>query len=124
MIYNNNVIFIAECLGEKAMKVQPNKKLTRVEHYRDLIITLTQKEVKVRYKSTILGYVWPVAHLLAFAFIFFVALKLVMRIQTEGYAVFLVAGFFPWQWLSNSVNASPSIFLHNTSLIQRTEAFF
>jgi lipopolysaccharide transport system permease protein len=95
------------------------KGLTRFEHYRDLILILTQKEVKVRYKTTILGYIWSVAHPLAFAFVFFMAFKVVMRIQMEGYAVFLITGLFPWQWFSNSVNASPMIFLRNASLIKK-----
>ncbi len=99
--------------------VQLNKRMARFEHYRDLIITLTQKEVKVRYKSTIFGYVWSIAHPLAFALVFFMAFKVVMRIKMEGYAVFLIAGLFPWQWLSNSVNASPMTFLVNTSLIKK-----
>jgi lipopolysaccharide transport system permease protein len=101
------------------MNIQLNKRLARFEHYRDLIVILTQKEMKVRYKSTLFGYVWSIAHPLAFALVFFMAFKVVMRIQMEGYAVFLIAGLFPWQWLSNSVNASPMVFLVNTSLIKK-----
>jgi lipopolysaccharide transport system permease protein len=99
--------------------IENKKRFNRFEHYRDLIVILTQKEMKVRYKSTFFGYVWSVAHPLAFAFVFFTAFKVVMRIQMEGYAVFLIAGLFPWQWLSNSVNASPMVFLGNASLIKK-----
>jgi lipopolysaccharide transport system permease protein len=67
----------------------------------------------------VLGYIWSIVHPLAFAFVFFMAFKIVMRIQMEGYAVFLIAGLFPWQWLSNSVNASPMVFLGNASLIKK-----
>src|SRR4030042_5443535 len=101
------------------MKRQRKKGVKRLKYYRDLIVILTQKEVKVRYKSTVFGYVWSIAHPLAFAFVFFMAFKVVMRIQMEGYAVFLIAGLFPWQWFSNSINASPTIFLHNSSLIKK-----
>ncbi len=92
---------------------------SRIQHYIDLIRVLTQKEMKLRYKSTFFGYVWSIAHPLAFAFVFFMAFKVVMRIQMEGYAVFLIAGLFPWQWLSNSVNASPMVFVLNASLIKK-----
>src|SRR4030042_1176813 len=91
----------------------------RIQHYIDLITILTQKEMKVRYKSTFFGYIWSIAHPLAFAFVFFMAFKVVMRIQMEGYAVFLIAGLFPWQWFSNSVNASPMVFLSNASIIKK-----
>jgi lipopolysaccharide transport system permease protein len=101
------------------MKNKKGLGLKRFKHYRDLIVILTQKEVKVRYKSTIFGYGWSIAHPLAFAFVFFMAFKVIMRIQMEGYAVFLIAGLFPWQWFFNSVTASPMVFLLNASLIKK-----
>ncbi len=92
---------------------------SKIRHYLDLIIVLTQKELKVRYKSSFLGYFWSVGHPLAFAFVFFIAFKVVMRVQVKDYAVFLIAGLFPWQWFSNSVNASPTVFIGNASIIKK-----
>ena len=89
------------------------------EYYKDLIFVLTQKEMKVRYKNNILGYLWSIANPLAFAIVFFIAFKVVMRIQMEGYALFLIAGLFPWQWFANSVNFSPSVFLSNSPIIKK-----
>lgn len=91
----------------------------RLQHIIDIIIVLTQKELKVRYKSSVLGYLWSVAHPLAFALVFFVAFKVVVRIQIEDYALFLIAGMFPWQWVANSVNAAPLFFLGNASIIKK-----
>ena len=85
----------------------------------DLIIVLTQKEIKVRYKSTWLGYAWSVANPLAFALIYLVAFGIVMRVGIPDYPLFLVAGLFPWQWLANSVAASPRTFLADVSLIKK-----
>jgi len=88
-------------------------------YYRDLIFVLTQKELKVRYKNTILGYLWSVTSPLAYAFVFYIAFKVILRIQMEDYALFLIAGLFPWQWFANSINASPVVFLGNASLIKK-----
>lgn len=89
------------------------------EYYKDLIFVLTQKEIKIKYKSSIFGYLWSIGHPLAFAFVFFIAFKVVMKIQMEGYALFLIAGLFPWQWFANSVNFSPAIFLSNSPIIKK-----
>ncbi|MFO0753221.1 MAG: ABC transporter permease [Thermodesulfovibrionales bacterium] len=89
------------------------------ENYRDLIIVLTQKEMKVRYKSSIFGYFWSVGHPLALAFVYFIAFKVIMKIQMEDYSLFLIAGLFPWQWFATSVNASPVVFLGNASIIKK-----
>lgn len=91
----------------------------KIGHYIDLIIVLTQKEMKVRYKSSFLGYVWSIAQPLVFALVFYLAFKIVMRINIENYALFLIAGLFPWQWFSNSVNASTTIFIGNASIIKK-----
>lgn len=91
----------------------------KLRYYIDLIFVLTQKELKVRYKSSILGYLWSIAHPLAFAVVFYLAFKIVIRIPMENYALFLICGLFPWQWFTNSVNAAPMIFLGNAPLIKK-----
>jgi lipopolysaccharide transport system permease protein len=95
--------------------------LTAASWSTDLLLTLIQKEMKVRYKSSWLGYVWSVANPLAFAFVYYIAFGVFMRIEVPGhsYALFLVAGTFPWQWLANSVNAGPMTFVANASLIKK-----
>ncbi len=90
-----------------------------MQRFIDLVVVLTQKELKVKYKSSLLGYLWSVAHPLAFAFVFFIAFKVVMKIQMENYALFLICGLFPWQWFANSVNVAPSMFLFSASLIKK-----
>lgn len=92
---------------------------SNLQHMFDLVVVLVQKEMKVRYKNSFLGYVWSVGNPLAFAFVFFIAFKVVIRIRIEDYVLFLIAGLFPWQWFSNSVNASPMIYLGNASLIKK-----
>jgi lipopolysaccharide transport system permease protein len=88
-------------------------------YYRDLIWVLVSKELKLRYHSTAFGYLWSVLNPLAFAAIYFFLCKVVMRIQVEHYALFLITGLFPWQWFSNSATASNYFFLDNRSLIKK-----
>ncbi len=91
----------------------------QVRYYFDLVTTLTKKEIKIRYRNSILGYLWSVLHPLSLAVVFYVAFKLIMKINVENYTVFLIAGLFPWQWFANSVNASAGIFIGNASLIKK-----
>jgi lipopolysaccharide transport system permease protein len=92
-------------------------------YYRDLIWVLVSKELKLRYRSTALGYLWSLLHPLAFAAIYFVVFAHVMGIprpgEMEHYALFLITGLFPWQWFSNSATSSTWFFLDNRSLIKK-----
>jgi lipopolysaccharide transport system permease protein len=90
-----------------------------LRYYLDLIVVLTQKELKVKYKRSFLGYLWSIANPLSLALVFFIAFKVVMRIQIENYTLFLISGLFPWQWFSNSVNNSATVLLGNAPLIKK-----
>jgi lipopolysaccharide transport system permease protein len=89
------------------------------EYLKDLLVVLTQKEVKLRYKNSWLGYLWSVANPLAFAALYFVAFRVYMRVDIPQYPLFLIAGLFPWQWITNAMSAAPNLFLTNTSLIKK-----
>jgi len=88
-------------------------------HARDLVLVLLVKELKVRYKNTILGYAWSILNPLLFALVLFFVFKVIIRIQVENYLLFLVTGLFPWQWFQNSINAANGYFLGNASLLKR-----
>jgi len=91
----------------------------RLQYLRDLVLVLTQKEIELRYRSSWLGYVWSIANPLAFAVLYFIAFGIFMQVQIPNYPLFLIAGLFPWQWLANSVNASPTLFLLNATLLKK-----
>lgn len=86
----------------------------------DILLELTKKELKIRYKNTYLGYLWSLLNPLVHAAVLFFAFKLVVRIPIENYALFVLVGLFPWQWFSNSVQASARVFLANAALIKKT----
>jgi len=89
------------------------------EYLRDLFFALIQKEWKIRYKSSWLGYAWSLANPIVYACVYYVAFGVVMGVQIPHYALFLIAGLFPWQWLAHSLSAAPHIFLVNATLLKR-----
>jgi lipopolysaccharide transport system permease protein len=91
----------------------------RFENYRDLLMVLLQKEIKVRYKDKFLGYLWSVANPLSFGLVYFFVFSVIMQVKVENYPLILMSGLFPWQWLSNSVNSSPKLFIGNASILKK-----
>ncbi|MGN5903477.1 O-antigen export ABC transporter permease RfbA, partial [Klebsiella pneumoniae] len=81
---------------------------------------MTNKDLKVRYKSSMLGYLWSVANPLLFAMIYYFIFKLVMRVQIPNYTVFLITGLFPWQWFASSATNSLFSFIANAQIIKKT----
>ena len=67
----------------------------RLEYGRDLICVLIAKELRVRYRNTVLGYVWSVLHPLLFVVVYYLVFKIGLRFSTDNYALFLVSVIFP-----------------------------
>ncbi|MCS5625589.1 MAG: ABC transporter permease, partial [Candidatus Marinimicrobia bacterium] len=75
-----------------------------LQYLLDLTQVLTRKEIQIRYKNNVLGYLWSVLQPLSFALVYYIAFKIVMRIEMENYTLFLLTGLFPWQWFANSMS--------------------
>jgi lipopolysaccharide transport system permease protein len=88
-------------------------------HAGELLYLLVVKELKVRYKSRFLGYLWALANPVAFAFVYWIAFKLIMRVDMPNYSLFLIAGMFPWVWMSMGVTSGTRSFLANASLVKK-----
>ena len=86
----------------------------------ELLFVMTGKDLKVRYKSSILGYLWSIANPLLFSMIYFFIFKLIMRVPIADYTLFIITGLFPWQWFSSCINHSLFAFLANSQIIKKT----
>jgi lipopolysaccharide transport system permease protein len=90
-----------------------------LRHSAELLYLLVLKDLKVRYKSSLLGYVWALANPFMFALVYWVAFKFVMRVQMENYSIFLITGMFPWIWLSTGITLATRIYHTNSSLVKK-----
>lgn len=88
-------------------------------HHGELLYLLVVKDLKVRYKSRFLGYLWALANPLAFAFVYWIAFKFIMRVDMPNYSLYLITGIFPWVWLSTASVSGARSFIHNASLIRK-----
>ncbi|HEY5316107.1 MAG TPA: ABC transporter permease [Pirellulales bacterium] len=93
--------------------------------YRDLLYLLAWRDVKVRYKQTVLGATWaviqPLLTMIVFT-IFFGRLAGLDRQVHEAYPVFAYAGVLPWTFFSTVVTQSSMSMLASTNLI--TKVYF
>ena len=88
---------------------------------RELLRNLVSKELKVRYKSSALGFLWSLVTPLLMTAVFTVVFATFIRIPLgEGnFATFFLAGYLVWQFFANSVNSSVGAIVGNGPLIQK-----
>jgi lipopolysaccharide transport system permease protein len=93
--------------------------------FRDLFYILSWRDVKVRYKQTVIGILWSFIRPLLTMIIFTVIFNKVAGLKTTGetpYALLVLCGLLPWQFFSTSiVNGSESL-ITNSNLL--TKVYF
>ncbi len=93
--------------------------------YRELLYSLTLREIRVRYKQSLLGVLWalfiPLSMMLIFTFVFTRALKIDGKLDLGGmpYAVFAYIGLLPWTFFSSSLTSGVNSLVANQSLVTK-----
>lgn len=94
---------------------------------RELMVNLTQREVRGKYKRTALGQLWslanPLAAIIVYTFIFSVVFQVPAPVGDpsgmENYALWLVCGLLPWLFFQSSVTQGVRSIVDNASLVQK-----
>lgn len=90
--------------------------------YRRLLWDLAIKDIKVRYRNPILGFLWTILVPLVTVFIFKFVFSTLLKAQVENYPffIYLMTAIFPWSYFSSSVNAAVESIFSNRELIKKT----
>jgi homopolymeric O-antigen transport system permease protein len=92
--------------------------------YRELVYFLTWRDVKVRYKQTVLGAAWAILQPLLTMLVFSLFFGKLAKMPSEGvpYPVFTLAALVPWTFFSNGLTQSSNSLVGNANLI--TKVYF
>jgi lipopolysaccharide transport system permease protein len=93
--------------------------------YRELFYILSWRDIKVRYKQTVVGAAWSIIRPIITTIIFTVLFSRVAKLPTPGaapYALMVFAGMLPWQFFANSLSEASNSLIGNTNLI--TKVYF
>lgn len=95
--------------------------LRELWHYRDLLVILAQRDVKLRYKQTLLGVLWVILQPLVASLIFAVIFGLFARLPSDGvpYLLFVFAGMLPWNYFSGALQRAGNSLIGDARLISK-----
>jgi lipopolysaccharide transport system permease protein len=97
--------------------------LARLVRYRGLIQSLVARELKARYRGSVLGFFWSFINPLLLLIIYTLVFKYVMPGShgeaLEPYALFMFCGILPWTWFSSSLAESSNVLISGGNLIKK-----
>src|SRR5437763_6635759 len=99
------------------------RNLSQLPRYRGLIQSLVARELKARYRGSVLGFFWsfinPLMLLLIYTFVFAVVLPAMHSKEIEPYALFMFCGILPWTWFSSSLSEAAGSLISGGNLIKK-----
>ena len=93
--------------------------LADLYRFRALIATLVLRELRARYRSSFLGFLWSFLNPLLLMLVYALVFSVYMRVPMEGYAVFLFSGLLPWLWFSSSLGHAAGVIVGSGGLVKR-----
>lgn len=102
------------------------RNLKELYRYRVLIQNLVVRELKARYRGTVLGFFWSFFNPLLLMIVYTVVFGLIIRPRDPAfeskplvYALYLFCGILPWHWFASSTLESASVLMTHGNLIKK-----
>jgi ABC-2 type transport system permease protein len=87
--------------------------------YRELIWALALKELKIRYKRSVLGFLWALLNPMLLMLVLSVVFSTIMQAQTPHYAIFILCVLLPWTFFSQTLAYAAESIVGNGELIKK-----
>lgn len=89
--------------------------------YRELLWVLTARDIKVRYKQTVLGAAWAIVRPVLTMLIFSVVFGTLAKMPSDGfpYPVFVYAALLPWTFFATAISTSGQSLVGSTNLVSK-----
>src|SRR5688572_21246954 len=91
----------------------------RLLYVRDLLFTLVGRDMKLRYKRSVLGIAWSLLTPLAQLAVLYLTFDVLLPLNVPNYATFLFCGLLVWNWFQGSLYQATSTIVDNRELIKR-----
>lgn len=84
-----------------------------------LLKCLTERELKSRYRGSVLGFFWSFLNPLLYMAVLSIIFGFIVKLKIENYPMFILSGLLPWIFFSTSLTQATNSIVANTSLINK-----
>lgn len=87
--------------------------------YRELLKTSISKDIRGKYKNSVLGILWSFLNPLLQIAVYAIVFPLIMKSNLPNYTVFLCCGLIPWNFLSSAISRASFTMIENGNIIKK-----
>ncbi len=93
--------------------------LAELLRYRALVRNLVARDLKVRYRNSVLGFIWCLLNPLMMMGVFTLVFTVLLRSAIPNFPVFVLIGILAWNFHSTAVTAALGSIVHNSHLVMK-----
>lgn len=94
-------------------------RLKDIYRFKNLVYNLVSRDLKVKYKGSMLGFLWSLLNPLVMLIVYTLAFKYIIKIRVENFPLFFLCGFLPWTFLGLSLSMAVSSIRDNANLVKK-----
>lgn len=95
------------------------ERLLRPFTHRELLVNLVRKELRVRYKDSVLGFLWSMLNPVLYLVVFYVVFNYFLTGGIPFFPVFMLSGLLPWTLFSSSMSNGAGSIVANGPLLKK-----
>jgi ABC-2 type transport system permease protein len=95
------------------------ERFRRIVTYHELLVGMTRKELKVKYKNSVLGFAWSMLNPLLYLIVFYIAFVKILGSGVPAFPIFLLSGLLVWNLFSTGLSAACSSVVANAGLVKK-----
>src|SRR3974390_3335331 len=95
------------------------ERFRRIVAYRELLVGMTRKELKVKYKNSVLGFAWSLLNPLLYLVVFYVAFQVILKAGIPSFPIWLLSGLLVWNLFSTGLGAATGSVVANAGLVKK-----
>src|SRR3954468_8907465 len=104
---------------EVSKRPSPFQRIHHLWQYRELIGNLTRKQLKVKYKNSILGFLWSLLNPLMYLVVFSIVFGIISKVSVPYYGIFFLSGLLAWNLFSTGLGEGTSSIVANAQLVTK-----
>jgi ABC-2 type transport system permease protein len=86
--------------------------------YRELLKSLVLKDLKLKYRGSVFGFLWSLANPLLMTAVYTIGFTYILRIRSEGFVYYLLLGVLSWTFFANSAAMATGAIVDNAGLLK------
>src|SRR5262245_49372829 len=87
--------------------------------YRELVKNLVSRDLKIKYKSSALGFLWSLVNPLLMLGVYSFAFRYVIKVDVKDFSFYFIVAFLPWTFFATSVALAVGCIVDNANLLRK-----